>query len=70
MTIEHVRGVAIIRHTETDNLISVYRDVAHLGMIYPALGYLVVPSYPLCERWEDRSFPTEAEALAYLESLT
>ncbi len=46
MTTQTIGNLTIIRHTQTDGTISVYRGDHHLGMIYPALSFSAVPSDP------------------------
>jgi hypothetical protein len=61
---------SIVRHF--DGMLSIYRGVPHLGQIYPPVhdrpGFLVMFSAPFCDFHDDRSFPTEQEAIEYLSA--
>lgn len=63
MSTETRGNLTIIRHDQTDGMISVYRGDIHLGAILPLLLYETVPTDP--SRATARH-PDEASAIAYL----
>jgi hypothetical protein len=65
MSTETRDELTIVRHDQTDGMISVYRGERHVGQIYPAIGYKAVSNDP--ERGS-RCCGDEDQAIAFLVS--
>jgi len=68
MSMERINGLLVVRHTETDGMLSVYRGAAHLGLIFPNFeGHRFWVS-PDTDHPGEAGFDTEEEALNHLRS--